>query len=49
MIREPSFLVLANPGQEYHPMQMNFLGKNKDYKSMKHRLCCKDCDEVPFK
>ena len=29
-MREPSFLIIANPVQKYHPMQMNFLGKDFD-------------------
>ena len=27
VLREPSFLVVANPVQKYYPIQMNFLGK----------------------
>ena len=27
VIREPSFLIVTNPVKKYHPMQMNFLGK----------------------
>ena len=28
VLREPTFLIVANPVQKYHPIQMNFLGKN---------------------
>ena len=39
VIREPSFLVLTNPVQKFHPMQMNFLGKNIDHESLFLGFC----------
>ena len=31
VLREPSFLIVTNPVQKYHPIQMNFLGKKLSF------------------
>ena len=34
VIVEPTFLILTNPVRKYHPIQVNFLGKNIDQESL---------------
>ena len=32
VLREPTFVVVTNPVQKYHPIQMNFLGEKLNFK-----------------